>query len=322
MTAPHSSKLLRDSEHRDPMRIRVVHETVYRYDSPARGLIQMLRLTPRDHDGQHVRAWRIEPTVDGRLSRREDGFGNVVHVFSADGLEEAMTIRVTGEVETTETHGVMRGISEWLPDPFYLRESRFAVADEAIRTFADETVGDSADPLDRLHRLLAGVHQAVDYAPGPIGATTTAAEVFALGKGVAPDVAHVFIAAARHLEIPVRYVTGYHWRPDTAEQEAGHAWVEARVPDLGWVGFDPAHGIAVTEAHLRVAIGLDYLDAAPVRGSRTGGGTETMTVRVRVDDARAKDQPETDQPEKTQAGTELAHAQTQQAPAAQSQAQG
>ncbi len=186
MTAPHGLKLWRDSEHRDPMRIRVVHETVYRYDSPARGLIQMLRLTPRDHDGQHVRAWRIEPTVDGRLSRREDGFGNVVHVFSADGPEEAMTIRVTGEVETTETHGVMRGISEWLPDPFYLRESRFAVADEAIRAFADETVGDSADPLDRLHRLLAGVHQAVDYAPGPTGATTTAAEVFSVRKGVAP----------------------------------------------------------------------------------------------------------------------------------------
>ncbi|KMO35913.1 transglutaminase [Methylobacterium variabile] len=271
------------------MRIRVVHETVYQYDSPARGLIQMLRLTPRDHEGQHVRAWRIEPTVDGRLSRREDGFGNIVHVFSADGPEEALTIRVTGEIETAETHGVMRGTAEWLPDPFYLRESRFAVADEAIRTFADEAAG-SADRLDQLHRLLAGVHQAVDYAPGPTGASTTAAEAFSLRKGVGQDLAHVFIAAARHLEIPVRYVSGYFWRPDMPEQEAGHAWVEARVPDLGWVGFDPAHGIAVTEAHLRVAVGLDYLDAAPVRGSRTGGGTETMTVRVRVDDARAQAQ--------------------------------
>lgn len=277
------------------MRIRVVHETVYQYDNPARNLIQMLRLTPRDHDGQHVRSWRIEPTVDGRLIRREDGFGNIVHVFSADGPEEALAIRVVGEVDTTETHGVMRGISEWLPDPFYLRESRFAVADEAIRTFAEEVVGGASDRLDRLHRLLAGVHRTVDYAPGPTGAATTAAEAFALRKGVGQDLAHVFIAAARHLEIPVRYVTGYHWRPDTAEQEAGHAWVEARVPDLGWVGFDPAHGIAVTETHLRVTIGLDYLDAAPVRGSRTGGGTETMTVRVRVDDARAQAQAQQSQ---------------------------
>ena len=270
------------------MRIRVVHETVYQYDNPARNLIQMLRLTPRDHDGQHVRSWRIEPTVDGRLSRREDGFGNIVHVFSADGPEEALAIRVVGEVETTETHGVMRGTAEWLPDPFYLRESRFAVADEAIRTFAEDAAGGAKDRLDQLHRLLAGVHQTVDYAPGPTGTATTAAEAFALRKGVGQDLAHVFIAAARHLEIPVRYVSGYCWQSDVADREAGHAWVEARVPDLGWVGFDPAHGIAVTEAHLRVAIGLDYLDAAPVRGSRTGGGTETMTVRVRVDDARAQ----------------------------------
>ncbi len=277
------------------MRIRVVHETVYQYDNPARNLIQMLRLTPRDHDGQHVRPWRIEPTVDGRLSRREDGFGNIVHVFSADGPEEALAIRVVGEVETTETHGVMRGTAEWLPDPFYLRESRFAVADEAIRTFAEDAAGGAKDRLDQLHRLLAGVHQTVDYAPGPTGTATTAAEAFALRKGVGQDLAHVFIAAARHLEIPVRYVSGYCWRPDAPEQEAGHAWVEARVPDLGWVGFDPAHGIAVTDAHLRVTIGLDYLDAAPVRGSRTGGGTETMTVRVRVDDARAQAQAQQSQ---------------------------
>ncbi len=277
------------------MRIRVVHETVYQYDNPARNLIQMLRLTPRDHDGQHVRSWRIEPTVDGRLSRREDGFGNIVHVFSADGPEEALAIRVVGEVETTETHGVMRGTAEWLPDPFYLRESRFAVADEAIRAFAEDASGGAKDRLDQLHRLLAGVHQTVDYAPGPTGTATTAAEAFALRKGVGQDLAHVFIAAARHLEIPVRYVSGYCWRPDAPEQEAGHAWVEARVPDLGWVGFDPAHGIAVTDAHLRVTIGLDYLDAAPVRGSRTGGGTETMTVRVRVDDARAQAQAQQSQ---------------------------
>ncbi|WP_279357108.1 transglutaminase family protein [Methylobacterium indicum] len=277
------------------MRIRVVHETVYQYDNPARNLIQMLRLTPRDHDGQHVRSWRIEPTVDGRLSRREDGFGNIVHVFSADGPEEALAIRVVGEVETTETHGVMRGTAEWLPDPFYLRESRFAVADEAIRAFAEDAAGGAKDRLDQLHRLLAGVHQTVDYAPGPTGTATTAAEAFALRKGVGQDLAHVFIAAARHLEIPVRYVSGYCWRPDAPEQEAGHAWVEARVPDLGWVGFDPAHGIAVTDAHLRVTIGLDYLDAAPVRGSRTGGGTETMTVRVRVDDARAQAQAQQSQ---------------------------
>ncbi|ACL62249.1 transglutaminase family protein [Methylobacterium nodulans] len=271
------------------MRIRVVHETAYEYQSPARGLIQMLRLTPRDHDGQHVRAWRIEPTADGRLSRRKDGFGNIVHVFSADGPEESLVVRVCGEVETTETHGVIRGAVERLPDMFYLRESRFAAADPAIREFADDIARSEADPLARLHALLAGVHREVEYAPGgPTHSNSTAAEAFGLRKGVGQDLAHIFLAAARHLEIPVRYVSGYYYRADTPAQEAGHAWVEAAVPDLGWVGFDPCFGISATEAHLRVAVGLDYLDAAPVRGSRMGGGTETMTVRVVVDDVRAQ----------------------------------
>ena len=91
------------------MRIRVVHETIYTYEQPARGLVQVLRLTPRDHDGQYVRGWRIDTTVDGRLTAREDGFGNVVHWFTPDEPADALTIRVTGEVDTDDTHGVVRG---------------------------------------------------------------------------------------------------------------------------------------------------------------------------------------------------------------------
>jgi len=101
---------------------------------------------------------------------------------------------------------------------------------------------------------------------------------------VCQDLAHIFLATARHLDIPSRYVSGYFHRADgVVEQEAGHAWVEAHVPGLGWVGFDPANGISTTEAHVRVAIGLDYLAAAPVRGSRVGGGVEALGVRLRVD---------------------------------------
>ena len=71
----------------------------------------------------------------------------------------------------------------------------------------------------------------------------------------------------------------------TINQQAGHAWAEAYVPNLGWVGFDAANGICTTDTHARVAIGLDYLGAAPVRGTRYGGGTETLTVAVRVEQA-------------------------------------
>lgn len=271
------------------MRIRVFHETQYTYEHPARGLIQVLRLRPRDHDGQYVRKWRIEPSIDGRVSEREDGFGNVVHWFTADEPAEALTIRVIGEVDTNEMHGVVRGTIERLPDVFYLRDSDLALASDDLQAFARGVAedGDPA-PLPCLHRLLAAVHDHVVFEPGPASASTTAARSFDLKKGVCQDLAHIFIAAARHLEIPTRYVSGYfHHGDGTVGQGAGHAWVESLVPGLGWVGFDPANCIATTEAHIRVAIGLDYLGAAPIRGSRMGGGTETLDVRLRVEQAQA-----------------------------------
>jgi transglutaminase-like putative cysteine protease len=271
------------------MRIRIAHDTVYRYEEPARGLIQILRLTPRSHDGQHVRRWRIEPSADGRLRPDEDSLGNVLHVFSADGLVEELTIRVLGEVETSETHGIVRNAVERLPDAFYLRESPLATADDAIRTFTADAVGDVAgDVLGALHRLLAGIHAEVAFDTKPTHVGTTAAEAFEMRRGVCQDLTHIFIAAARHLEVPARYVSGYFHRADgVTEQEAGHAWAEAKVPGIGWVGFDPANGIATSEAHLRVAVGLDYLGAAPIRGSRYGGGAETLDVHIQVENPPA-----------------------------------
>jgi transglutaminase-like putative cysteine protease len=118
----------------------------------------------------------------------------------------------------------------------------------------------------------------------PTEVTTTAAEAFSLRRGVCQDLTHIFIAAARCLGIPARYVSGYLYRVDgVVDQEAGHAWAEANVPGLGWVGFDAANGISIGEGHVRVAIGLDYLGAAPVRGTRQGGGSEDLDVVLKVE---------------------------------------
>lgn len=271
------------------MRIRVVHETIYTYEQPARGLVQVLRLTPRDHDGQYVRTWRIDTTVDGRLTAREDGFGNVVHWFTPDEASDALTIRVTGEVDTDDTHGVVRGTIERLPDEFYLRDTDLCAASPELHAFAERvaTAGDSAT-LALLHRLLGAVHGAVAYEAGPASSAVPAAKAFAAGRGVCQDLAHVFIAAARHIGIPARYVAGYRARDDgQADVEAPHGWVEALVPDLGWVAFDPCFDASPSDNYIRVATGLDYLGAAPIRGSRTGGGTETLDVKLRVEQGRA-----------------------------------
>jgi len=113
-------------------------------------------------------------------------------------------------------------------------------------------------------------------------ATTTAAECFEHRKGVCQDFAHLFIACARAIELPARYVGGYFLRSDGDHQVAGHAWAEAYVEGLGWVGFDSANGVCASEAHVRVAMALDALGAAPVRGSQVGGAAERLDVAIKV----------------------------------------
>jgi transglutaminase-like putative cysteine protease len=130
------------------------------------------------------------------------------------------------------------------------------------------------------------INEHMTFDEDPTNSGTSAAEAFALKRGVCQDYAHIFIACARTGGVPARFVSGHFLRSDgSIHQQAGHAWTEAFVPDLGWVGFDAANGICTTDAHARVAIGLDYLGAAPVRGTRYGGGTETLTVAVKVEQA-------------------------------------
>jgi len=269
------------------MHILISHDTVYRYLTPPAGVIQILRLTPRNHEGQYVGSWRIDISADCRLDAHEDSFGNITHTFSIDGPVGELTVHVEGAVETEPTDGIIRGAIERFPPSLYLRETPLTAPDAAIIEFANGVrAGAGADRLSLLHALLTAVHAEIVFDLDPTHAATTAAEAFALRRGVCQDLTQIFIASARSLGIPARYISGYFHRADgVIEQGAGHAWAEAHVPDLGWVAFDPANGISATDAHLRVAVGLDYLGAAPIRGSRYGGSDEILTIRLRVEQA-------------------------------------
>src|SRR5437773_12291613 len=120
------------------MRIQISHLTNYRYDAPATGSIQMLRLTPRNHDGQYVARWRIDVSTDCRLDQHEDAFGNITHAFTADGPFSELSVAVEGEVETRDTQGIVRGTVERFPPSFYLRETVLTSPDAAITCFAAE----------------------------------------------------------------------------------------------------------------------------------------------------------------------------------------
>ena len=270
------------------MHLLVRHETSYAYDAPARSVIQLLRLTPRPHEGQHIRRWRIDVDRDAILRPHEDCFGNIVHAFGAEGSFRSLTIAVEGEVQTEDTNGILRGTTERLPLGLYLRETALTAPDEAIGAFALE-VTKAKPTLDTLHALNCAIHERLRFDTTATDATTTARRAFAEGHGVCQDFAHVFIAAARSLKIPSRYVSGYMRHNDgTDDYEAGHGWAEAHIPDLGWVAFDPANAVCANEAYLRVACGLDYLDASPVRGVRTGGVGETLDVRITMREAGAQ----------------------------------
>jgi transglutaminase-like putative cysteine protease len=265
------------------MRIRIRHETVYSYQPPAKGVIQILRLTPRDHNGQYVVRWRVDVSGDQRLVQREDAFGNVTHTFTAGGPLESLRVEVEGEVETQDTTGVIRNCVERFPPSLFLRDTPLTTADAAIAEFAGGLSAVPTEMLASLHQFSTNLRNTMTFDSDPTHAATSAADAFHLKRGVCQDYAQIMIAACRAKGIPARYISGYLRRSDgVVSQEAGHAWMEAYVPDLGWVGFDPTHAIAPTDAYVRLAVGLDYLGAAPVRGTRFGGGAEQLDVSVKV----------------------------------------
>ena len=273
------------------MLMQIRHETIYRYSEPAKAAVQKLLVTPRNYNGQHVVNWRIEVDRDCRLRQSEDAFGNILHCFTADGPFKSLTTLVEGEIETFDTAGVVSGAIERFPAELFLRETALTAADANLRDFAQAATAQETATLDKLHALTAALHGAMGFNSASTQVVTTAAQAFTQKKGVCQDFAHIFVACARTLEIPGRYVSGYFRRSDNQDaQTAGHAWAEAYVDGLGWVGFDPAHKMSPNEAYVRVAVALDYLGAAPIRGARTAGGEEVMEVRLRVAMARAQSQ--------------------------------
>jgi transglutaminase-like putative cysteine protease len=265
------------------MRLRIAHSTVYRYDPPATGAIQVLRLTPRNHDGQYVVRWRIDVFPDSRLATHEDAFGNVTHVFTADGPLDELRVEVDGEVETQNADGVVRGTVERFPPSLFLRDTALTQADAAICEFA-QTIRAQGDGrvLGELHALLDRLHAECAHEADPQLAAANAAKAFERKRGTAADLTHVFIGAAHNLGIPARFVGGYFRQAKGAVEQSGHAWAEAYVPDLGWVAFDPANGFCPMDAHVRVAVGLDALGAAPLRGARYGVGAEALEIAIKV----------------------------------------
>ncbi len=271
------------------MHIQIQQDMSYRYETPVNYSVQMLRLRPLGNASQKVLSWRLTVPPFASLTESRDAYGNVVQTLYIDRLHDETKLALSGEIETEDTDGVVRGTFEPFPPVFFLRQTDLTMANDAIRSLAKETGHASQGaPLELAHKLMGAVREAVDYRVGDTHAATTAAEALALGYGVCQDHTHIFISAARLAGIPARYVSGYLWDGGGGDYEASHAWAEAYIDDLGWVGFDVANRICPTGAHIRVASGLDYLETAPVRGRRRGGGEETVEVHLKVDNGASQ----------------------------------
>ena len=267
------------------MKLNIEHRTRYSYSDPVSYTIQQLRLTPQDGCGQRVRRWEIR--VNGHLQRFVDAHGNAAHTLVIDKPHDEIHIIASGEVETGLDE---QSLDNQLPLPVYLRQTPLTEADLALRQFAERYAAFLHDASDLwLEDMMHAILEKVPYSRGQTSVATPAAEAFAQGGGVCQDHAHIYLACCRHLGIPARYVSGYLFTEDGSLMES-HAWADVWRGDQGWHSLDISNGTRTNGVHVRLAVGLDYRDACPVSGMRSGGGLETMGVGVRVNQSGQAEQ--------------------------------
>ena len=268
------------------MRVAVRHATSFRLADRANYSIHDTRLLPVVGEGQRLISWNLRGP--GRRHDWTDGYGNAVSTFSLSGSHSELEFVAEGvyEVRTDAAWLAFSG-SEPLPAGYWLLNRGLARHDAALDALIEDLaprVGQADQRIATLHDLCGRVADRIVYRLGASSVATTALEALAAGAGVRQDQAHVFIAAARRLGVPARYVSGYlRNEQDGGRGSASHGWAEAWVPDLGWVGFDAANRCSPNADYLKLAVGLDYAGAAPITGRRVGQGADTeMSVEVSV----------------------------------------
>ncbi|WAT17793.1 transglutaminase family protein [Aurantiacibacter sp. MUD11] len=265
------------------MRLSIRHTTHYRFAEPVAHGIQRLRLTPKETQGQEIIEWNME--LEGareQFSYDDQNFNHVSLVSVEEGAKEVV-VTCSGKVDTHDRAGVIGHHAGHLPLWAFLGQTELTKPGPKIRELINAVERSEEGMVATLHNLSAVIRENVEYGTGSTGVTTTGEEAAAEGVGVCQDHAHIFISAARSLEIPARYVSGYLMMNDRVEQEATHAWAEAWVQGLGWVGFDISNGISPDPRYVRVATGRDYRDAAPITGISFGAVTEDLSVNLAVE---------------------------------------
>ncbi len=264
------------------MLLKIAHTTRYTYDAPVPYGMQQVRLTPKTRASQKIIDWSVD-TEGGQVQLQfEDQHRNTVLLVVFEPDRSEITIRCTGEVETSDSSGVMGEHRGYAPLWYFKRTTDLTRAGRGVKALAAAVDNAGDDAIAQLHALSTEVLTRVAYEPGETHVSTSAERVLEQGKGVCQDHVHVFLSAARLLGFPARYVSGYLMMNDRVAQDATHAWAEVYVKNVGWIGFDISNAISPDERYVCAATGLDYLEAAPVSGMRLGDGNESLYVDLQV----------------------------------------
>ncbi len=270
------------------MRLRIAHTTRYEFARPVAHGLQRLRLTPKNTQGQQVLDWTMQLEGARVEVEYDDHNHNRTTLVSVEPGVRQVQVHCEGRVATADNHGVIGQHAGQMPLWAFTAQTPLTRPGPKIRAIMAGIDVPRDEKLAVLHRLSALVIEAVAYVPGETAVHTSGEEAALIGAGVCQDHAHIFIGAARALGVPARYVSGYLMMNDRIDQEAGHAWAEAYVEGLGWVGFDVSNRISPDERYVRVATGRDYREAAPVTGMSYGAGESLLAVSLAVEQQTAE----------------------------------
>lgn len=281
------------------MHYSIRHVSLFRYSHPVRESVMELRMQPRSEANQSLRRFQIATNPRVQPFAYTDHFGNAVYHFNLLRDHSELRVEAQSVVEVQEPMVLPKeaDVLEWdrynklnLRSEHYefLEPSAFATMTPTLAAFmsAHELERPRIDPLSALKRLNDTMFTAFEYEVGITEVNSPIDHALASRRGVCQDFAHIMIAIARDWGIPARYVSGYlsHTRQnrERSSEDATHAWVEAYLPSFGWISFDPTNNIMGTSRHIRAAVGRDYSDVPPTRGTFKGGADSELAVAVSV----------------------------------------
>jgi transglutaminase-like putative cysteine protease len=286
------------------------HVTRFRYSAPITESVVEARMQPRTEGPQRCLSFNLTISPRARVQSYRDHLGNIVNTFDIPGQHTRLNITAETLVEMAAEFPTLPdalspdawdALERMIEDGDYwdmLIPSQYATPTPLLRELAAELLAERRDdPLSLLRELNTGIYNAFTYQPQSTNVDSPIDEALRTREGVCQDYAHVLIALVRDLRIPCRYVSGYLYHHDSGDStdrsavDATHAWVEALLPGLGWIGFDPTNNLIAAERHIRTAVGRDYADVPPTRGVFKGVADSELYVAVAV---KPTDQPPTD----------------------------